>query len=414
VYIEEAGRVSACDATHATYLLASGKWGVRFGTLLEQRFRQQHLPDVTLRNRFFTVCAVLFVSGLAWFDLSPVSDVHNLAQGIRFGLIVPLLLITLGFSFKRQLRRYEHVLTSLSHFLIALSVMALMTLSQQELSLHYHGLLILTVVYGNLLLRHPFWYALSWSLPALACYYLLFGICHFENVSVLRYYAVLFSAMTLASLVVNYQLDHRARLDFLKGIITDAEKEQWEHARRDLYRLALVDSLTGLYNRRHFDEVLATAWRTHFETGAAISLLFIDVDDFKPFNDTYGHQRGDRCLRLVAENLLALNRRPSDVIARYGGEEFVIILLGMSAEGARQMADNVRMSIENLRIPHLASSVSDVVTVSVGVSTAMPSQHGTPRQLLERADQALYLAKEQGRNRVKFLACRVRDLVAVQ
>jgi diguanylate cyclase (GGDEF)-like protein/PAS domain S-box-containing protein len=171
-------------------------------------------------------------------------------------------------------------------------------------------------------------------------------------------------------------------------------------AQTELERLANHDGLTGIFNRRGFDERLHNEWSRTSREKQPLSLIMIDVDHFKRFNDTYGHQAGDDCLKKVATVLEQQTYRPSDMAARYGGEEFAMILPSIDEDGASVVANRIRESIAALAIPHSASGAIRVVTVSVGVATARPVQGGKADELIRRADEALYQAKGAGRNRV--------------
>lgn len=170
---------------------------------------------------------------------------------------------------------------------------------------------------------------------------------------------------------------------------------------------AACDGLTGLANRRRFDEHLDMECRRALGLGAPISLLLVDVDHFKAYNDHAGHLAGDDALRAVADTLSAHARRAGEMVARYGGEEFAIILPGLSADAARSRADEARQAVVAQAIPHPASEVASVVTVSIGVSTLCtppgtppPAGENAPRELIGHADRALYKAKQTGRNRI--------------
>jgi len=177
-----------------------------------------------------------------------------------------------------------------------------------------------------------------------------------------------------------------------------AEKTLKE-ANERLERLAVSDGLTQVANRRCFDQTLAKEWNRLRRTGEPLSLIMCDVDFFKHYNDTYGHQGGDDCLKAVAGALSATVQRGGDCVARYGGEEFAVILPSTSTDGALCVAENMRQAIEHLAIAHAKSSVAPYVTLSLGVATAMPSEADGPEQLIKYADQALYTAKSSGRNR---------------
>ncbi|NCC27188.1 MAG: response regulator [Gammaproteobacteria bacterium] len=173
-------------------------------------------------------------------------------------------------------------------------------------------------------------------------------------------------------------------------------------AQADLLRnMAYLDGLTGIANRRAFDERLRTEWRRAQRDGAPLAALLLDVDHFKRYNDRHGHQEGDACLRAIADTLSTASRRGYDLIARYGGEEFVCLLPGCDLDGAIKKAECLRMAIEDLAIPHRDSPVSDHVTVSIGAAVVMPDPDGVPSTLLLMADAQLYRAKAAGRNRVE-------------
>lgn len=161
-----------------------------------------------------------------------------------------------------------------------------------------------------------------------------------------------------------------------------------------------ADGLTGIANRRSFDETMEKEYRRAKRTPSPLSLIMIDIDYFKPYNDLYGHQRGDQCLIDVAAALTEVLQRPSDLVARYGGEEFAIILPETNAEGAVKIGEALRSKIEKLGIEHGYSNTSKYVTVSVGVATQIPEPQTEISELIGAADRALYDAKRAGRNRI--------------
>jgi diguanylate cyclase (GGDEF)-like protein/PAS domain S-box-containing protein len=182
-----------------------------------------------------------------------------------------------------------------------------------------------------------------------------------------------------------------------------AAEEKLEVVNRILAMQATTDALTGLANRRRFDEVLDTEWRRALRNGAPLSLLLLDVDRFKLYNDRYGHQGGDVCLQAVAASVTDLVRRPGDLVARYGGEEIAVVLPDADADGAAVVAEQIRAAIEALAVEHLGNVPAEVVTASFGVATAQFQAQGTPcsaEELIAAADAALYEAKRTGRNRV--------------
>ena len=172
-------------------------------------------------------------------------------------------------------------------------------------------------------------------------------------------------------------------------------------AAEEMRNQAMGDGLTGIANRRRFDEYLESEWQRAVRNNQNISLIMLDIDFFKRFNDTYGHQEGDRVLKASARVFDRAAQRPSDLAARYGGEEFVVMLPDTDLSGATYLAGLIRQGVEALQIPHSNSKVAEVVTVSVGVASAKPDQKSLPDELIKAADAALYRAKQSGRNRVE-------------
>jgi two-component system, chemotaxis family, response regulator WspR len=179
-----------------------------------------------------------------------------------------------------------------------------------------------------------------------------------------------------------------------------ALKHQLEVKNAELSRLSTIDGLTGLANRRRFDEMLEQEYRRARRENAPLALIMTDVDFFKKYNDSYGHQGGDDCLRRVASVLAQGARRPADLAARYGGEEFALVLPHTTLEGAAIVAEALRQGVVGLNLLHANSSVAPHVTLSLGVAVLSPEEPDVgPDALIERADQALYEAKREGRNR---------------
>lgn len=199
---------------------------------------------------------------------------------------------------------------------------------------------------------------------------------------------------TRVALKMKFEIDRRVSRE--KELIEATR--QLSDVNAVLDRLSLVDSLTGIPNRRCFDQSLEQELRLSKRHNNALSLIMLDLDYFKAFNDTYGHQAGDQCLRSVADCISRCLRRPSDMICRYGGEEFAAILPETDEEGVAFIAEKIRSQIADEKIAHKKSQVSDTVTVSLGTSTCVPEMNISREQLIEQADKALYAAKLKGRN----------------
>ncbi|MBI4799895.1 MAG: diguanylate cyclase [Desulfarculus sp.] len=169
---------------------------------------------------------------------------------------------------------------------------------------------------------------------------------------------------------------------------------------RKLRLLSNLDGLTGISNRRFFDEAFQREWRRALRQGHPLGVLMIDIDHFKAYNDYFGHAQGDECLKQVARCLLEGLRRPGDLLARYGGEEFVVVLADTDQQGALVVAEGLRQAVERLGLPQAGSCPAQVVTVSIGAAAALPQEGQAEHDLLAQADRALYRAKALSRNRV--------------
>lgn len=191
-------------------------------------------------------------------------------------------------------------------------------------------------------------------------------------------------------------LDHLQRDEAYRAL-RESQRELMR-ANLELERLTRIDGLTGLGNRRYFDEYLAAEWKRCQRTQSPLSVLMIDVDHFKRYNDAYGHLAGDDVLKQVARVIQEGSTRSTDLAARFGGEEFVVILTGVPQEGASHVAERLVQGVRDLNIAHGA----DRVTISVGVATAWPDAEGDPARLVNAADLALFRAKNEGRNRLVY------------
>lgn len=198
---------------------------------------------------------------------------------------------------------------------------------------------------------------------------------------------------------------------FIPAIVEARVKTHLELKRhRDMLEsLSTLDGLTGIHNRRSFEERVNHEWKRAVRDRNIMSLIMIDIDNFKSFNDTYGHLEGDDILRMVSRSLASCIRRPADYIARYGGEEFVCILPNTDMPGSYHVAEQMRMAVESLGIPHVASPVSKYVTASLGTASVSPTVNLEPVLLLDAADKCLYQAKNQNKNCVKSVNLDLND-----
>lgn len=196
------------------------------------------------------------------------------------------------------------------------------------------------------------------------------------------------------------ELDEKRRELDRKLIELEELQQQLEETNEQLLYLSVTDGLTGLSNKRHFEEVYNEEWARNMRNNTPLSLLLLDIDHFKAYNDTYGHGAGDDCLRRISLTLSEIIQRDVDKLARIGGEEFAILLPGTDTPGAEYVAHKLLLAVSTKDLPHGASCTADYVTVSIGIASTIPDKSLSPRTMFDAADKALYCAKEEGRNRV--------------
>ena len=209
------------------------------------------------------------------------------------------------------------------------------------------------------------------------------------------------SRLSVGRRILKYKYDLEQRNSVLQATTKVMEKimKELNVANEKLRVLSMVDELTGVANRRGMEDYLAREWGYAIRNSEPLTLIMADVDFFKLYNDTYGHQVGDECLRKVASVLNETITRSGDLVARYGGEEFIVVLRNTDVLGGRQVGESLRQRVEDLGIAHATSTIAPYVTVSLGIVTKFPQRGHSYNELIDKADQFLYQAKNSGRNR---------------
>jgi diguanylate cyclase (GGDEF)-like protein len=362
---------------------------LRFTPQLEGEFRAVHLAETlpqVRRNLWLAIIFVIAFSGLTHLVLDePVNRTLDL---IRLGMFTPILLIGLVVVYSPLYQRLYPLVSQLGAptFGVGVTVLAVIAAA--------HGVsLIATVVlvsiYIFFMLGMTFYSALGSSLLVFASYFIsaaAYGLS--LSVQVIDGGVLIFTNVIGA--MVCYTLERATRTNYLEE--------------RLLIETASRDGLTGIHNRRLFDEHVDRIWPQATRDRASLGLLLIDIDHFKAYNDYYGHQAGDECLRQVAWCLSRCSRRPLDITARYGGEEFAIVLYEADRSHVEDAARRIQAEIESLNIVHAASPATiKRLTVSIGAACIMPKAGRTHYGFIQLADEALYDAKERGRNCVVIM-----------
>ena len=371
------------DSPHAAEL-RKARPSARFAPALEAEYVRSFLRDNRTLVRLSCTLAVLLLA-LRGLEVLIGSAVSQSSRPAFLVASVPsFILVWLAWS-----RRYESLYLPCAHILIPLrnSMVAV-----QLVRVAAHGQLDVVMLLPLILLG-PFYfmglqYRAALLIISLTGASMLAAAVAFHLPPTIAFHSGAFALIAIiAFAVAAQQIEKRSRRAFLEG--------------RLVAELAQHDVLTWTKNRRVFDEYLPRLWRQAAEDGRTLAILLIDVDHFKPYNDRYGHQAGDAALRKVAQAIQACVRRPLDLVARYGGEEFTAILYDTDSGRAASVAEHIRKSIERLAIEHRGSREGPVLTVSIGAAVVAPDLERSPGGALQLADEALYRAKSNGRNRIE-------------
>lgn len=368
--------------------LKSGFASLRFTGLLEKEFRDFYIGVNLPRARVSAVIALILVLAVTCIDLVVGGGGgHALLNTLRLGVLCPLL-AALGVVISLPAARpYYMPLAAIGALSVGIVVTFISHLAALAGASFILAGLVLVILYASLLLGLLFNIAVSITAVLVAAH-LVTGYAFGLPLGELFYMTAILGAAAAIGAISTYNLEHALRMNFLET--------------RLLNELAERDGLTGLYNRRIFDDFVRRVWRQSRRENEALEIVFVDIDYFKIYNDVYGHQAGDDCLKQVAGRIARCATRPFDFCARYGGEEFVLVLYGPPDDYARSLPEQIRCQVMELAIPHAGSDAASCVTVSVGAVLARAGSERSLTGAIQTADEAMYEAKKAGRNRVVF------------
>lgn len=367
---------------------------------LEKRFQEYDTDKRRHRYVFMGICAIVLYDLYSLGDKIMVPDIYPIAWKLRFFFITPVMAIAIMLINFKIFERYQDYLADLLMVLTTSGVIYILLLSSHKNVVQYQTGLLVIIMYGNIAARIRFNHALGASIFVFILYLYFTHFIEHMTPELINNSGLIMLTTIILSLLANYQMEKETRKEYLLTLLQIINTEKLKEQNQQLEQLSISDSLTGLSNRRFFDETLEIEWKAAKRSGYEVSLIFIDIDCFKPYNDNYGHHAGDLCLREIGSVIQESIKRPRDLAARYGGEEFVILLPKTDQADAVRLAEKIRREIEWLEIVHQYSNVSKNVTVSIGVANVIPSQGLQVEELLKSADSGMYKAKMQGRNRV--------------
>jgi diguanylate cyclase (GGDEF)-like protein len=349
---------------------------------------------------FLALYAVIAAIAIKAFPLAVMSDDQFVLKYVLAPIGGLLLLVMLLADKPFFQTNYQWLATPVSTIILFCVMMASVTTADSNFAQHaaYDVIIIVTIISFGLRVQFPVCLliiclaavmtilttvSLNWKID-------WFKFCHYYGLG---------SAITL---IIVGLIERQERFAFLQEMLVAHQTVELDRLNRALDRVSREDPLTSLANRRAFDEVLHKEWERAKRDQQGIALLYMDVDFFKLYNDTYGHNIGDVCLRRVAQTIKQALRRPADLAARYGGEEFVVLLPNTDLEGAMDVAQRIIKHIDALALPHSRSKVASFVTLSIGVTYLIPTNQNTLTAFLAKADAALYKAKENGRHQYQL------------
>lgn len=380
---------------------------LRFSSEIEQQYllhRNRRFLDFDIK---ISAAGLLVYLAFAWSDFYIGSERTYELLTIRCSIAVALLVAIIWIP-RSPLRRYIVPLIAMGIGLVGISIVYFIYRLDGLPRYAYHLGLVPIQVFAMVSMRLSYRSFLMTSVLVLLAYTVMASQIDWSAdasdvgriiMSLHPYFLLFWLALVVMGGYLAYVLEAAFRSDYMKNRILALEADRLQILTRQLQLLSTTDSLTQIANRRHFEQVFDSEWRRCQRHQESLALVMIDVDAFKDYNDTYGHQMGDECLRRVAACISDGCRRPADLCARYGGEEFVILLPQITEQGAFEVANSVRHAIENLAIEHSKSDLG-VVTISAGIAFQTPQQGERSEDLIRLADQCLYQAKGAGRNRV--------------
>ena len=383
------------DSPQARQLRAGFPW-LTFNPDLESEFRRSHFDENLPHTRVNLCLAVAITMAFTGMDYLVLGQQLNRLPGmIHMLVIIPALLIALASSFSPQRHRIYPPLAVFVSTLLGLGTAAIQIIATLGGVSILFPCLMLTIIFVYFMGGLIFYHAAAANMIVLFVY-LIGGFALQLPGLEFAYDALALLAANLFGASIVYMHEKTSRMRFLEACL--------------LHEMVARDGLTGIQNRRMFDQHIQRVWQQAVRDQERVAVLLADIDCFKDYNDRYGHQAGDECLRAVAVSLSQCARRPLDFVARYGGEEFAVVLYEASREYVAEVLTRIQRSIAELNIPHEASSVASRLTVSIGAAFVLPTGNRTPDGLIQLADEALYCAKEQGRNRVVVMEAEYHTL----
>jgi diguanylate cyclase (GGDEF)-like protein len=370
---------------------------LRLPAPLEQAFRQHYRKHsaTLMRNAIVGLVALYFlvVWPISLFSSAPLMPIWQAYAVVPIGVVLVVIWTATRMPFMQQ--HVEVMLAGSLFVCLCGTIYCSMLLNNQYLGQVAAYETIYVMMVGSAILRMPSRVAIIAMLAALAVTIPVLS----SNTEGSGFWPNVFLYVGVPLLICavgGYFMEYAERRSFLQERLLEIQDHQLD----GLNKLARIDALSGLANRRHLDESLRREWERARREQHSLAIVFLDIDYFKRYNDHYGHTAGDRCLALIGSILGMALHRPADLAARYGGEEFMLVLPNTDVEGARLVAERISATLDDMALPHPGSPASAHVTISIGIAACIPERDSDPRMLVDAADIALYESKAAGRHRI--------------
>jgi len=387
------------DALNANKLLS-----MQFPATLEKQYRQFYIALIISQRNTICLIGLFIFTCFIFLDFFVWPEFANNLMFVRLVGLVPIALLCLGVGFLSSFKKNIHIAMATGIILAAMTIAFMsMQLPSPINELYYFGFVPLCV-YAVSVARLPFKLscAVMWGLFLM--YISLDAFYPFEQIEVSNYYyndtfkvffVVFWVSVNSVMMFSSYLTEVNFRRNFIQQRILANEKKELSYLSKKLHQLSITDPLTGLYNRRYFNDQLALFWDAGIHARHDVGLLIIDIDEFKKYNDEYGHIKGDQCLVQIANAIAQCQLPAQHVVARFGGEEFVVMF--RAKKNVAGYAEQISQAVLNLSIPHASDAYSEFVTISIGAISFIPTLAMSATDMLEQADKQLYLAKNAGR-----------------
>jgi diguanylate cyclase (GGDEF)-like protein len=378
-------------------LINSRVYLVKFPRALERQYSHQYKTEAAreYRVRAVIIMGLYLYLSAGIYQTIPISEVKSWLM--LYGWVGVIVFITWTLSLFKQAAQWFDLYTCIGSSLAIAISFAMTSILDGGGNILYHAAMMYAVViiYGFVGMRFYTATIAGWSGGVIG----LLITMHFHGQLEWTLLQRTYTFSSFLGMCLAYATDHQHRQNYLQSCLIEQTRLKMVDQAKQLESLSQRDALTGLANRRYLDEVMTSEWNRAIRYKTPLTVMMIDIDYFKNYNDTLGHLEGDRCLKIIADSLAKCAARSGDLAARYGGEEFLLLFASTDREPATKQAERLVHLIQELAILHPASPVAEHMTISIGVACAIPQIHEQPAEFIRKSDAALYKAKTTGRNR---------------